>query len=95
MHMGIRGQRIPTEKEKTMKEFTVYGSGCRNCDNTKNLIRQVAEHVGVPVEVKEVTDMAEIMAAGIMSTPGVALNGEIMHVGGVPTPEEVRAWLRG
>ncbi len=78
-----------------MKEFTVYGSGCCNCDNTKNLIRQEAERMGVPVEVKEVTDTAEIMAAGIMSTPGVALNGEIVHVGSVPTPAQVRAWLQG
>ncbi len=78
-----------------MKEFTVYGSGCKNCQNTKDMIRQIAEQMGVPVEVKEVTDTAEIMAAGIMSTPGVAINGEIVHVGSVPTPEQVRAWLQG
>ena len=78
-----------------MKEITVYGSGCKNCQNAKDLIRQVAEQIGVPVDVKEVTDTAEIMAAGIMSTPGVAIDGEIVHVGSVPTPEQVRGWLQG
>ena len=78
-----------------MKKITVYGSGCKNCVNAKDIIRQVAEQMGVPVEVEEVTDTADIMAAGIMSTPGVAIDGEIVHVGSVPTPDQVRAWLQG
>ena len=78
-----------------MKKITVYGSGCKNCVNAKDIIRQVAEQMGVPVELEEVTDTAQIMAAGIMSTPGVAIDGQIVHVGSVPTPDQVRTWLQG
>ncbi len=78
-----------------MKEIIVYGSGCRNCDNTKALIRQVAEDLGIEVNVGEVTDTVEIMAAGVMSTPGVAIDGEVVHAGSHPTREMVEAWLKG
>jgi len=76
-----------------MKKITVYGSGCKTCVNTKDLIRQTADELGVEVDIEEVTDTAEIMSAGIMSTPGIALDGEIVHAGSQPTREMIAGWL--
>ncbi|HHN67414.1 MAG TPA: thioredoxin family protein [Thermopetrobacter sp.] len=78
-----------------MKDIIVYGSDCTNCHNTKELIRQVAEALGVAADIREVTDTVEIMRAGVMSTPGVAVNGEVVHAGGVPTREAIEGWLKG
>lgn len=78
-----------------MKSFKVLGSGCRNCVNTAKLIEDKAKALGVDVEIEKVTDMAAILAHGIMSTPGVVMDGHVVHAGGVPQPDKVEAWLRG
>jgi len=76
-----------------MKTIKVLGSGCKNCETTANLIKIAAEQAGVQVEVEKVTDISEIMAFGVMSTPGVVVNGEVVHAGGLPSPDQVRRWL--
>jgi hypothetical protein len=39
--------------------------------------------------------MAEILGYGVMSTPGVVLDDRVVHAGGIPGPDQVRAWVRG
>ena len=78
-----------------MKQIKVLGSGCRNCEITANVIAQAAREVGVEVEITKVTDVAEIMAYGVMSTPGVVIDGKLVHAGGIPGPDMVRAWIHG
>ena len=77
-----------------MKNIKVPGSGCRNCEITANVIAQAAKEANVPVELEKVTDIAEIMAYGVMSTPGVVVNGKLVHSGGIPGPDQVRAWVK-
>ncbi|MFM2482766.1 thioredoxin family protein [Celerinatantimonas sp. YJH-8] len=77
-----------------MKVFKVLGSGCANCVNTAKLIEQIAQEQGVSVRVEKVTDMETIMDYGVMSTPGVVLDGKVVHAGGVPQPEAVLRWLQ-
>lgn len=76
-----------------MKNIKVLGSGCRNCEITANAIAQAAKEAGVEIELEKITDIAEIMAFGVMSTPGVVIDGELVHSGGVPGPDLVRAWV--
>ena len=45
--------------------------------------------------MEHVTDMQAIMAAGVMSTPAVAVDGVIKLKGRVPTADEVRQWIAG
>ena len=77
-----------------MKTIQVLGSGCRNCEITANVIAQAAKESGVAIQLKKVTDMAEIMAYGVMSTPGVVVDGKLVHSGGIPGPDLVRSWVR-
>ena len=76
-----------------MKNIKVLGSGCRNCEITANVIAQAAKEAGVEIELEKVSDMAEILAYGVMSTPGVVVDGKLVHAGGLP--DQVRAWVRG
>lgn len=78
-----------------MKHVKVLGSGCKNCVNTADLIEKKAAELGVAVEVEKVTDMAAIMGYGVMSTPGVVVDGTVVHAGGVPRPDAVAGWLKG
>ena len=77
-----------------MRRIKVLGSGCRNCEITANVIAQAAKDAGVEVEIEKVTDIAEIMAYGVMSTPGVVVDGKVVHSGGLPAPDQARAWVQ-
>jgi small redox-active disulfide protein 2 len=77
-----------------MKKFKVLGSGCRNCEITTNVIAQAAKEAGVEIELEKVTDVAEILGYGVISTPGVVLDDKVVHTGGIPAPDQVRAWMR-
>ena len=76
-----------------MKHIKVLGSGCRNCEITANVITAAARQAQVEIELEKVTDIAEIMAYGVMSTPGVVIDGKLAHSGSVPGPDQVRAWV--
>ncbi|MES9940249.1 MAG: thioredoxin family protein [Candidatus Thiodiazotropha sp. 6PLUC2] len=76
-----------------MKIIKVLGSGCKNCETTAKLITLAAEQAGVEIELEKVTDMAQIMSYGVMSTPGVVVDGEVVHSGGLPGPDLVRQWV--
>jgi small redox-active disulfide protein 2 len=76
-----------------MKNVKVLGSGCRNCETTAKLIKDVAAARGVAIELEKVTDMAAILGYGVMSTPGVVIDGKVVHAGGVPDRKKIEGWL--
>jgi len=78
-----------------MKEVKVLGSGCSRCVATAEMVEAEARALGVPVTIEKVTDCAAIAAYGVASTPGVVVNGKLVHAGGLPRPENVRTWLKG
>jgi small redox-active disulfide protein 2 len=76
-----------------MKTVKVLGPGCANCKNTSALIERVAKDKGVEISLVKVEEMRDIMGYGVMSTPGVVVDGKVVHAGGVPSREKVEAWL--
>ena len=76
-----------------MKNIKVLGTGCANCQNTLKLIEIVAQAKGVEVQLEKVEDLKEIMSYGVMSTPGVVIDGKVVHAGGVPARAKVEGWL--
>ena len=76
-----------------MKKIQILGSGCKNCETTAKLIEIAADEIGIEIELEKITDIAEIMSHGIMSTPGVIIDGRVVHAGGLPAPEQIRSWL--
>jgi small redox-active disulfide protein 2 len=77
-----------------MIDIKVLGSGCANCVTTARLIEEKAQALGVEISLEKVTDMAAIVGYGVMSTPGVVINGKVMHAGGLPSSDKIEAWLR-
>jgi len=74
-------------------DVKVLGSGCANCRNTIALIEQVARDKGVAITLGKVQEMRDIVGYGVMRTPGVVIDGKVVHAGGVPTRERVESWL--
>jgi len=76
-----------------MKQVKVYGPGCKRCAATAEMIETAAAWLGVAVTVEKVTDIKAMALAGIMSTPGVAIDGKVVHAGGLPDAAKVQNWL--
>ena len=76
-----------------MKNVKVLGTGCANCQNTLKLVAEVARAKGVEIELKKVEDLQQIMSYGVMSTPGVVIDGKVVHAGGVPARSKVEGWF--
>ncbi len=76
-----------------MKDVKVLGSGCSNCKTTVALIEQVAQAKGVEITMQKIEEIQDIMAYGVMSTPGVVLDGKVVHAGGVPSRDKIERWL--
>jgi small redox-active disulfide protein 2 len=74
-------------------DIKVLGTGCANCKNTIALIEQVAKAKGVPVTLSKVEELRDIMGYGVMSTPGVVIDGKVVHAGGVPSRDKIEHWL--
>lgn len=74
-------------------DIKVLGTGCANCKTTIALIEQVAKAKGMPVTLSKVEELREIMGYGVMSTPGVVIDGKVVHAGGIPSRDKVEKWL--
>jgi len=84
---------IQEKQLNQVKQIKVLGSGCRNCQLVTGMIAEVAKRKGAAIELEKVEDLQEIMRYGIMSTPGVVLNGEVVHAGGLPSKANIESWL--
>lgn len=76
-------------------EIKVFGPGCAKCAQTEQLVRDVVAAKGVAASVLKVSDIKEMMMAGILSTPAVTVDGVIKSTGKVPSKDEIGAWLDG
>jgi small redox-active disulfide protein 2 len=76
-----------------VKDIKVLGPGCKRCVATADMVQATADRLGVPVKIEKVTDYAAIASYGIASTPGVVIDGKVVHAGGLPKEDDVATWL--
>lgn len=76
-----------------MKQVKVLGPGCKRCDALVTMVKEASDKSGIEVSVEKITDYAEIAKAGVASTPGLVIDGKLVHAGGLPKPDSISAWL--
>lgn len=76
-----------------MLTIKILGTGCPNCKKVEQIARNAAVGLGIEADFVKVTDMADIMAYGILSTPGLVVNEQVVCSGRVPSQAEVVTWL--
>jgi small redox-active disulfide protein 2 len=76
-----------------MKTIEILGPGCNNCKRLEANAREAVTMAGVDAEVVKVSDYAEITAYGIMSTPGLVIDGKVVSYGRVPSAGDIAVWL--
>jgi len=77
-----------------MKTIKVLGPGCKRCQTAEQIVKEAAERLGLDVSIEKVTDYAEIAKYGIAATPGIVIDGKVVHAGGLPKKEDVARWLQ-
>jgi small redox-active disulfide protein 2 len=76
-----------------MLNIKVLGTGCANCKTTVKLIEEAALSKGVGIQMEKVEEIKDIMRYGVMSTPGVVIDGKVVHAGGIPSRDKIDSWL--
>ena len=76
-----------------MKTVKILGPGCANCRKLEAVARDAAAGAGIDAVFIKVTDVNDIMAFDILSTPGLVIDGKVVSSGRIPTQAEVKEWL--
>ena len=72
----------------------ILGSGCANCINLEKAAKQAASELGIDATFEKVTDYADIASYGIMSTPGLVVDEQVLLSGRVPTASQTSHVLK-
>ncbi|MEO6896245.1 MAG: ArsA-related P-loop ATPase [Caldimonas sp.] len=74
-------------------EIKILGLGRRECRIATAIIERTARASGVEVNIVKVEKPDDIHRSGVQATPAVAIGGRVVHAGGLPSSDEVWAWL--
>ncbi|TRZ89819.1 thioredoxin family protein [bacterium] len=74
-------------------EIKILGPGCPRCHEVERRTINALVELNLAADVEKVTDIKKIMAYGILSTPGLVINGKVKSSGRIPRPEEIKAWI--
>jgi len=76
-----------------MKLIQVLGPGCPKCEKLKKNAEEAVAQWGGEAMVEKITDINVIVGFGVMSTPALAIDGEVKSAGKVLSPEEIKKML--
>jgi len=72
-------------------KIQVLGTGCAKCKTLEANAREAVAKTGVDAEIVKITDVEKIIEMGVMSTPALAIDGEIRSVGKVLSVDQIAA----
>lgn len=75
-------------------KIQIFGPGCMNCKTLEQRARRAAEELGVIAEFEKITEIDAMIEAGIVRTPGLAIDGELVSQGRVNSVEEIKTMLQ-
>jgi small redox-active disulfide protein 2 len=75
-------------------KIQILGTGCARCNALTLATEKAAQSLGLPYELEKVTDLKQIMAFGVMTTPALVVEGTVKISGKVPSVEQIKALLQ-
>jgi small redox-active disulfide protein 2 len=76
-------------------EIKVLGPGCANCHKMEEMAKQAVKELGIDAQVVKITDIGDIARHGILSTPGLIINGKIRYSGKpLPSIEKIKELIQ-
>jgi len=77
-----------------MKKIQILGTGCAKCQKLAENAKQAADNLGIDYDMEKVTDLNQIMGFGVMTTPGLVVDGKVLVTGKVPSPADIEKLLK-
>jgi small redox-active disulfide protein 2 len=74
-------------------DIKVLGPGCRNCLTLEARTRDALDGLGLDATIEKITDPATIAGYGILATPGLVVDGDVLVAGKVPSVRQLEALL--
>jgi len=74
-------------------KIEILGMGCPKCKKLYENAQTAAKELNIQVEIVKVEDIQKIMDYGLMSTPAIAVDGEVKAAGRIPAPDEIKKWI--
>lgn len=76
-------------------EIKVLGPGCANCHKMEEIVKNAVKELGIEAKIEKITDIGQIAMHGILSTPGLIVNGKIKHSGKpLPSLDKVKELIK-
>ena len=76
-----------------MVRIQVLGTGCPKCKQLMENVEKAVGEMGIEAEIEKVDKIAEIVKFGIMTTPGLAIEGKVKSAGKVLSAEDIKKLL--
>lgn len=70
-------------------KIEVFGTGCPKCNMLEANVKKALKDLGVEAELSKVTDIEQMVDRGLMTTPALAIDGEVVVAGRVASVAEL------
>ncbi len=71
----------------------ILGTGCSKCDKLEKNLQTALKELNLEATIEKIDNLAEIVGYGVMSTPGLVIDGEVKIIGKVPNVKEIKKML--
>ena len=75
-------------------KIQILGSGCAKCKKLTENAAAAVKELGIAAEIEKVTDMKEIMKAGVMTTPALVVDGNVKSSGKLLSVPEIKTIIK-
>ena len=76
-----------------MTKLQILGTGCASCEKLAEMTELAAQELGIEFNLEKVSDIDEITAFGVMSTPALVVNGDVKVSGRLPSAAEIKEMI--
>jgi small redox-active disulfide protein 2 len=82
------------DKGNKMKKIQILGTGCAKCTTLYKNTKMAAIQAKIEFEIEKVTELKEIMAMGVMTTPALVVDGQVKASGQLLSVEQIEELLK-
>ena len=75
-------------------KIEILGTGCPKCKKLHELSEEAVKELGISAEIIKVTDINKIIDYGVMVTPALVIDGDLMVAGKIPGKQEITDWIK-
>lgn len=74
-------------------EIKILGTGCSKCDKLEKNLKIALKELNIEATIEKVDDLVQIVSYGVMTTPGLVIDGQVKAIGKVPRVKDIKELL--